>query len=74
MNNCGFVADHDCAGRTWRPRWKRVLADLLCRFLGHNLWRIMGSQRTLPYGSLPLFATICCRCLKGGYVEGDYYR
>lgn len=68
-----FVWVNDCVGRTNREPWVRGWFDMLCRLLGHNLWRT-GSVRTNPDGSLPVKASYCRRCFKGGYVQGDYFR
>lgn len=67
-----FVPQHDCIGRFWMSARRRWWVDFLCWSTGHVLWRILGSAVTNPSGSLDLYATICNRCGKGGYVEGDY--
>jgi hypothetical protein len=67
-----FVADIPCVGRSWMNPVQRWLLDLVCRLVGHNIWRVMGSIRTLPGESLPLRASYCRRCFKGGYVKGDW--
>lgn len=65
-----FVIQGACIAR---PRgWRRVLADFLCKYTGHLLWRSLGSTVTNPNGSLPLYGTHCIRCWQWGYVEGDY--
>lgn len=61
-----------CIGRQWMPWAQRAALDLVCRLIGHNLWRITRSERHIPGMSLPLRATYCRRCFKGGYVQGDY--
>lgn len=67
-----LVLDHDCVGR---PRGlTRLFRDAVCWLIGHNPWRVMNSTRLPPGGSLPLFASYCRRCYRGGYVQGDYYR
>lgn len=66
-----FVIMDDCIGRLSRPRWAKRALDLVCRLIGHNLWRT-GAVRDNPEGSLPVKATYCRRCFKGGYVRGDY--
>ena len=68
-----FIDDHDCVGRRCMPRVQRLFVDLVCRLIGHQLWRVMGSVRT-DVESLPLFATYCRRCYRGGYVRSDFYR
>jgi hypothetical protein len=66
-----FVVQHACMGR---PRgWRRVVADIACLLLGHNLWR-SGCRIDNPDGSLALNASYCRRCFKGGYVKSDYWR
>jgi hypothetical protein len=68
-----FVPIENCVARTWMPRIQRWFVDLACRLLGHNLWR-PGSVRPINGMSLPLKASYCRRCFKGGYVQGDYHR
>lgn len=68
-----FVGDHDCVARSSMSRVKRALMDFLCRHTGHVLWRT-GSARQNPSGSLELNASICLRCYKGGFVQGDYFK
>ncbi len=67
-----FVDDIPCIGRSWMNPVQRWLLDLACRLLGHSLWQTTGSIRTLPGESLPLRASYCRRCFKGGYVKGDW--
>jgi hypothetical protein len=65
-----FVADHPCIARSWMSAPQRWFADIMCRVLGHNLWRT-GTIR-VDVHSLPLKTSYCRRCFKGGYVQGDY--
>ena len=67
-----FVVVHDCVGRP--TGWRRILADAVCRWTGHLLWRVLRSEARVEGESLPHFATYCRRCYRGGYVRGDYYR
>jgi hypothetical protein len=66
-----FIVLDDCIGRNWMPRVQVALLDLVCRLIGHNIWRT-GAVRQIDGGSLPLKASYCRRCFKGGYVRGDY--
>jgi hypothetical protein len=60
----------DCLARP--GGWRRVLIDLVCRWIGHQLWRNMHSEHRPANGSLPLHGSHCRRCFRFGYVEGDY--
>lgn len=66
-----FIVLNFCVGRP--ASWRKHLADFLCKYTGHLLWRT-GSIVKVPNGSLPLNAVYCRRCFKGGYVNGDYFR
>lgn len=68
-----FRPQHPCAARRWMPAWQRFLLDLVCRLIGHNIWRTNGLVDN-PSGSLPLSASYCRRCYKGGFILGDYWR
>lgn len=69
-----FVVMNDCVGRSTLTDAQRDAYDALCRQTGHLLWRVLGSIREAADGSLPVYATYCRRCFKGGYVQGDYAR
>lgn len=69
-----FVIVEPTTGRHQLSRVRRALLDMLCAQTGHLLWRIQGSVRDNPEGSLPLAVSVCRRCGQGGYVRGDYYR
>lgn len=69
-----FVPLDETTGRYCLSWWRRVLLDFVCRQTGHLLWRLHGSRRDNPEGSLPLNVTICRRCGLGGYVKGDYWQ
>lgn len=68
-----FIVTDPCVGRLSRGLLANAWFDLLCRVLGHNLWRT-GAYRPghLCGGSLDVRASYCRRCFKGGYVQGDY--
>jgi hypothetical protein len=68
--NHEFIITHDCIGR---PRGlARVASDLLCKMIGHSIYRVMRSTAIVENQSLPLYASYCLRCYRGGYVSGDY--
>lgn len=67
-----FVADLPCLGHGAMPFAQRVLLSLVCRVIGHNLWRVMNTARKPDNHSLDHYGVYCRRCYRGGYVQGDY--
>jgi hypothetical protein len=59
----------DCIARP--QGWRRVLTDLVCRAIGHTLWRT-GSFLRQPGDSLDVYTCHCRRCFVWGYVENDH--
>lgn len=67
-----FVHNHDCVGRLGFNVFQKYFSDLVCLLIGHNLWRAGTVWPPDNDHSLPVKATFCRRCYKGGYVRGDY--
>jgi hypothetical protein len=66
-----FQVFGECTGRP--SGWRRLLADAVCRWTGHLLWRSLhNSGYRAPGDSLVHYTAHCRRCWKWGYVPGDY--
>jgi hypothetical protein len=66
-----FKVVGECVGRL-SGGYGRVL-DAICTLTGHLLHRNLTNAGFLPPGgSLPVHTSMCRRCFKWGYVEGDY--
>lgn len=67
-----FHITADSVGRDQLTRRERRDNDLLCKTIGHSLWRILDSSYLPPDHAMPVYVSICQRCGVEGYVDGDY--